>query len=99
MFRLVDHGSMGLRHFARTTPLAGTAMFVGALIAMVSAVWLFSGGGGAAFVGLLFGGLLEASGPAAHDQWHLRRGETPHAMWGVGDARRPARLGGPRVRG
>jgi hypothetical protein len=32
-----------------------------------------------------------------HDLVHLKRGETPHAMWGVGDRSRPKRLGGPRL--
>lgn len=39
---------------------------------------------------------LEVLGIFVHDRRHLRRGEVPHAMWGVDDARRPSRLGGPR---
>lgn len=91
-------GLIGLRHVAKTTPLACAATFIGVVIVIASVAWLFADGGTVAFLGIAVGGLVEAGGMIAHDRWHLRRHEIPHAMWGLDDARRQKFMGGPRVR-
>lgn len=37
----------------------------------------------------LAGLVLELAGMGVHDRGHRRRGETPHALWGLEDRNRP----------
>lgn len=40
----------------------------------------------------LAGLVLEIAGMGVHDRGHRRRGELPHALWGLDDRNRPDRL-------
>ena len=97
-----------LGHMWRTTPVMVFTSLVGAAMALFAVPLFFLRDELFAHVAwvqahrrlwpalMVVGFLMELGGFAAHDRWHLRRGEVPHAMWGTGDARRPKRLGGPR---
>ncbi len=80
------------------TPLSATLIVAGAGVGLTGiALWVRSavaeGGpfdGRVAFLLLALAGLaLEMAGFWVHDRGHRRRGEIPHALWGLDDRNRP----------
>ncbi len=70
-------------------PVTAALFLGGAVIGLIGVGLLVNQRWGLGLLVAILGLTLEFSGAALHDRQHRRRGEHPHAMWGLDDRNRP----------
>lgn len=78
------------------TPLSAVPVACGCMLVVVGIVGMLWWSRWLSGLVMLSGLAVEIGGMWLHDWSHRRRGETPHALWGIGDRSRPLWFGGPR---
>ena len=74
---------------------AAVAWWAGSALGVVAVGVLVAGSGAGVPLGLVAFGVL-ALASYEHDRRHRRRGELPHALWGLADKNKPRWLTRPR---
>jgi len=71
-------------------PGAAVLFVAGAVVGLIGVGLIISQQWVLGLLAAVLGLTLEVSGAALHDRRHRRRGERPHAMWGLDDRNRPS---------